>query len=143
MIEKEIGFPIRRKTIEPGSKDSYDETFSYLLCQKYYNHPEQLKKAITLATKSLKETKNPLMYSLIGNMYYIAKDYKMSAGCFMKSLSYSRNDVTPLIELLFALRAIGEFEIFEKGILNLDRLYEKCERSEITQEWFTKIVSGL
>jgi len=41
----------------------------------------------------------------------------------MKSLSYYRNDLTSWVELMFSLRSIEEFELFEGIIFNLEALY--------------------
>ena len=63
-------------------------------------------------------------FSLLGNMHYILGDFDKSVNCFMKSLSYNKEDLTSWVELIFSLRALGEFEIFEKIIFNLEKFYD-------------------
>lgn len=159
-LENLIGFPIRRKEVLLELNEPHDETFSYGLCQRFYGKDRELEKAISesngLLMLMLREQKlDPSradrkeierLYALVGNMYYLLGDYRMSAGYFLKSLSYNKNDITPWIELLFSLRAIGEFELFEKGIFNLEKIYNSWKENpetELTQALFNKIIKNV
>ena len=135
-LERFIGFSIGRKVITYGQNEPHDEIFSYNLCLRFYDDEEGLRKAITDSVSILKmliehakATRDPgtlekiaHFCSLIGNMHYLAGDFGLSAGYFMKSLSYNKKDLTSWIELLFSLRALEEFNLFEKGIFNLEKL---------------------
>ena len=127
-LEAHIGFAAKRKKIPMSAAHPHDETFSYGLCQRYYGKDEELAEAITLAKEAIRaDQKSWQLYSLIGNLYYIKGDFAMAAGCFMKALSYCRDDITGWVELLFSLRAMGEFELFERGMFDLKRLYYKWQ----------------
>ena len=95
-LESSTGFPVRRNILKPERKESYDESFSYGLCQRFYNKEEELDAAIKKTTSiilGLLNEKSPdfrqtaLFLSLLGNMYYLKGDFKKAIGCFMKSLS--------------------------------------------------------
>ena len=87
-----------------------------------------------------------IFYSLIGNMYYISKDYNVSAGYFIKSVSYSPDDINPWCELIFSLRAIGEFKIFEDIIFNLKHIIQissSIEPLKFNQDYLIKTVKNI
>jgi tetratricopeptide (TPR) repeat protein len=150
-LENEIGFEIERPIISFEDKLPHDETFSYNLALRFYGEEKKLKNAIILANKILKtilaENKDArkihLFYSLIGDMYYVLGNFRLSAGYFMKSLSYNKEDLTSWIGLLFSLRALGNFELFEKGIFDFKRIYydwKKSGRKEMTQEYLETVL---
>ena len=132
-LESYLGFPIKRVEITLESRNPHDETFSYGLCQRFYNKNDELKIAINKTTSillslvKLSNEKNnkqiSTYFSLLGNMYYILGDFNKSIGCFMKALSYNKNDLTNWIELIFTLRVGGNFEVFEDLIFNLKKIY--------------------
>jgi tetratricopeptide (TPR) repeat protein len=143
-----IGFRAHRRIIALEDNEPHDETFSYSLALRYYGREIEMDEAIALAKEILRIMPGQCsnedisqMCSLIGNMLYIRGDFRLSAGYFIRALSYSKRDITPWIELLFSLRAIGEAELFEKGIFGLEELYNKwisCPEHELTQ---AKLVS--
>jgi len=147
-LERLIGFSIERAIIPLELNEAHDETFSYRLCQRFYNKDEELKQAILLGKQALGELRNAgsrkvgLMYSLIGNMYYILGDFNTSAGYSLRSLSYQQSDITPLIELLFSLRAIGEFELFDDAMFNFSQVYKQLHenKGDLGQQEFCRIV---
>ena len=150
-MENKIGFPLRRVEITDKTLKSYDETFSFKLCQKFYGKREELRplteKITSLLLKLIKNGDNKLIaycFSLLGNMYYILGDFKKSIGCFLKSLSYNKNDLTNWIELIFALRAEGKFEIFEDIIFNLEKIYISWKNdldSKLTKEKIYELIN--
>ena len=135
-LESYLGFPIGKKDILLESNEPHDEAFSYNLCQRFYGKNDDLKKAIEIANKILKKLLQEYkkdnsqvylkdierFYSLIGNMYYLLGDFKYAVGYFMKSLSYNKNDISNWVGLLFSLRSIGDFKLFEDGIFNFENL---------------------
>jgi len=132
-LESSTGFPVRRNILKPERKESYDESFSYGLCQRFYNKEEELDAAIKKTTSiilGLLNEKSPdfrqtaLFLSLLGNMYYLKGDFKKAIGCFMKSLSWNKEDMAPWIELMFALRASGSFREFESIIFSIEKIYD-------------------
>ncbi len=159
-LENLIGFSVRRKAVPLELNEPHDESFSYGLCQRFYGRAGELEKAISEANGLLmmllrenrldpsKAAHNEigLLYALVGNMYYLLGDYRMSAGYFLRCLSYNKNDITPWIELLFSLRAIGRFELFEKGIFNLEKIYNSWKENPetgMTQALFNKIIKDV
>lgn len=131
-LQHQIGFyPSREiKTLEAG--EPHDETFSYQLARDFYNNEKALEKPISLTKKIIYETqykldfdKLTIFYSLLGDMYYIYGDFSKSLGCYMNALSYNRKDLASWVGLMFSLRALGEFELFEKIIFNLEQVYNK------------------
>lgn len=152
-LEKYLGFPITRVQINPDSKNPYDETISYGLCQRFYNKEDELQRAVIKTTNILMQLINKendkkliaLYFSLLGNMYYILGDFKKSIGCFLKTLSYNKEDMTGWIELMFAIRANGDFGVFEDIIFNLEKIYIKwCnDKSEVlTKEKIFEIIKN-
>ncbi len=155
-LERTLGFPIDRRPIPYGLGEPHDEIFSYNLCLRFQKNDE-LEKAIGEAREILRmlltERKRTgdsgldrtigLFYSLIGNMYYIFDDFILSAGFFVESLSYEKDDITPWVELLFSLRAVGEFELFEKGIFNLEKLvtgWRDSREKRFSQDKFLELI---
>ena len=131
MLERYLGFPVHREDLIPESKNRYDESFSYWLCQRFYGKEEQMRIAIGKTTEILTElirnkSNNKLIaiyFSLLGNLYYLRGDFTKSINCFMKSSSYNKNDLGAWLELAFALRAYGDFTAFEGIIFNLEGIY--------------------
>jgi len=136
-IEKFLGFPIKRSEITIESEEPHDEKFSYGLCQRFYRKEDELKIAIDKTTKILsnlikssnkeKNEQISIFFSLLGNMHYILNDFNRAAGCFMKSLSYNKNDLTSWVEFIFSLRSMGNFEVFEDMIFNLEKIHHTWE----------------
>jgi tetratricopeptide (TPR) repeat protein len=150
-LEREIGFEIKRPIITLKNKQPHDETFSYNLAINFYEKEEHLKSVIIAANKILEQLlldkedikKILLFYSLIGDMYYVLGKFKISAGYFMKTLSSNKEDLTSWIGLLFSLRALGKFELFERGIFDFDKIYYEWKNSsekEMTQEYAEKVL---
>jgi len=152
-LENYLGFPIKRREITLKSKQPHDETFSYGLCQRFYGKEKELQRAIKITTGILVElvkqhdklTKQhairydksngsgkqiALFFSLLGDMHYIASDFTRSTNCFMKALSYNKTDITNWAGLMFSLRAIGEFEIFEDLIFNFEKVCRAWQKEK-------------
>ncbi|MBL7056091.1 hypothetical protein ISS07_04220 [Candidatus Woesearchaeota archaeon] len=131
-LESFIGFPVRRVLVTPAAKNPHDETLSYNLALRFYKKREEIEEAIIKVEAILVGLMNSgaesedisVYFSLLGNMHYILGDFDKSVNCFMKSLSYNKEDLTSWVELIFSLRALGEFEIFEKIIFNLEKFYD-------------------
>jgi len=151
-LEDYVGFPLRKKDVTIESKESHDETFSYGLCQRFYGQENELKNAINQCNKILfnllKDKKDAkqieMLYSLIGNMYYLSGDFNYAAGYFMKCLSYNKEDISHWVGLLFCLRALGEFELFEKGMFNFEKLnlaWKSDKENELSQEKVMEIIT--
>lgn len=156
-LEKYLGFEIRKKSISLKSEQPYNEAFSYSLCQKFYRKEKELKKCIEHSKKilhkllskknrSLYKEKIEHFYSLIGNMYYLLGDFNNSAGFFMKCLSFNKDDLSHWIELLFSLRALGEIDLFEKGIFNFKELciaWKNDSDQQLTQRKVVQLINNL
>lgn len=139
-LEDYIGFPIKRKEITLESNESYDETLSYNLCQRFYGKDKELTVAIKKTEEILieiietnkKDNKQKkeiaLFFSLLGDMYYLASDFNKSINCFMKALSYNKIDITNWVGLMFSLRANGNIKIFEESIFNFEYIYNAWRR---------------
>ena len=151
-LEQYIGFPLRKKDVTIESKEPHDETFSYGLCQRFYGKEDELKKSIKLGNeilfnllKNKKDAKQiEMLYSLIGNMYYLSGDFNYAAGYFMKCLSYNKEDISHWVGLLFCLKALGEFELFEKGMFNFEKLnlaWKNDKEKELTQKKAVEIIT--
>ena len=171
-LEEFIGFPIKKREVTLESNESHDETFSYGLCQRFYSKEGELKKAINDGNEILSEllkcqkskisehAQEPLVndgrfltnkkdlkqieifYSLIGNMHYLLSDFKYATGYFMKCLSYNKNDISHWVELLFCLRAMGEFELFERGMFEFEKVVKSWQSSS-EREMDQEIVIGM
>jgi tetratricopeptide (TPR) repeat protein len=155
-LEKIIGFSLKFKNITLKSKESHDESFSYGLSMRFYNKNNELIKTIIktkqllyLVKKRKKSDKITIesLYSLIGNMYYILGNYSISAGYFMKCITLNKKNITFWIELLFSLRAMGEFELFEKGIFNLEKMIldwdKSSKKKKLNKNNFLKLIKKI
>lgn len=150
-LEKFMGFRIKKERILAGSEKPFDETFSYNLCQRFYGKEKELMLAIKTGNEILLELigrggrKQVLcwMYSLVGNMYYILGKFETSTGYFMKVLSLDREDISGWMELMFSLRAMGKFEMFEKIDFNIEllsRLWAEDRENEMNRERLVEIL---
>ncbi|MBI2134845.1 hypothetical protein HYU09_02565 [Candidatus Woesearchaeota archaeon] len=149
-LENYLGFSTNRLEINLESK--WNEIFSYDLLQRFYNKDDELKtainKAINILTMLIKSNNGNNKqisdhFSLLGNMYYIMGDFNKSIGCFMKSLSYNKNDLTGWVELMFSIRAYGDFRIFEDIIFNLEKAYRLWKNDtghELTKEKMLSLI---
>ena len=152
-LENYLGFSTNRLEITLDSKWAQNEIFSYDLLQRFYNKDDELKIAIGKTTKILKKlvesdnTNNKQVsncFSLLGNMHYILGDFNRSIGCFMKSLSYDKNDLTSWVELMFALRSNGNFTVFEDLMFNIEKIYflwKNDPARELTKEKVYELIN--
>lgn len=145
-LENFLGFSTNRLEINLQSRWAQNEIFSYDLLQRFYNKDDELKMAIKKTTNVLailiesnnsnnKQISN--YFSLLGNMYYILGDFNKSIGCFIKSLSYNKNDLTSWVELMFSLRSNGNFKVFEDLMFNIGKIYllwKNDPAKELTKE---------
>ncbi len=150
-LREVTGIDIHREPIALESGQAHDDTFSYCLCQRYYDNPVGLSEAINLGNQAIAwalRNKGPnlaKLYEFVGDMLYLKGDCRMAAGYFMKALTYSRSDINPWINLLFSLRSIGEFDLFEEAVFNFDSVYRAWEVSrepEMTQEIVNHLIRG-
>jgi len=146
-LEDFIGMKVERKRIPVSLREPHDESFPYAMCQKFYGKDEELSEAIEMGKQELcglqGKRMRANMYAMIGNLYYIKEDFGMAAGCFMKCLTIERDDITPWIELLFCLRALGEFEVFEEAMFKLEKIAESWALNPepvLTQSKVLKII---
>lgn len=151
-LEEFIGFSIERKEITLDSNSPHDEFFSYSVCLKFYNDPINLKKAIILnedilillSKNDFKDKRlTALLFSLLGDMYYILGDFTRSLGAFMKSLTYNRVDMTSWVGLMFSLRALDKIDIFEKIMFNLEffiNSWNKSDEKEFNQDILIRLI---
>lgn len=135
-LEEFLGFPLSRKGVRLEDNLPHDESVSYGLCQRLYGNPEDIKKAINRLTciiiglKKIKGNNNleeqiAFFFSVLGDLYYLEKDFDKAINCFMKALSYNREDITNWAGLIFSLRSHGEFKIFEEMIFRFEEIYIK------------------
>ncbi len=151
-LENYLGFSTNRLEITLDSKWAQNEIFSYDLLQRFYSKDDELKIAIKKTAKVLamliesninnKQISN--CFSLLGNMHYILGDFNRSIGCFMKSLSYNKSDLTSWVELMFALRSNGNFTVFEDLIFNIEKIYflwKNDPAKELTKEKVYELIN--
>lgn len=156
-FEEHLGFGVAKKDVTLESGESHDESLSYSACLRFYGKDDELKSAISDGNKILKkliiENKKSgaykkeveAFYSLIGSMYYILGDFKYSIGYFMKCLSYNKQDVGNWMGLLFSLKSIGEFELFEKAMFGFEEVYGRWSednRNNMTQEKLLNLIEN-
>ncbi len=147
-LEEYLRFPVKRVIVKLDYETPHDEAFSYAICQRFFNKPDQLKTAMQLGNKALNQLLKKEdyiqishLFALVGNMYYLQEKYKISAGYFLKSINYNKKDLTSWIELIFSIRAMGDFDTFDKCIFNLKKLYTLGQREEeITQQTLLKLI---
>jgi len=153
-IDKFLGFSTNKLEIDPNSKWNQNDLFSYGVCQRFYKKHDELKTAINITTKillnliNLSDEKHNKqlsdLFSLLGNMHYVAGDYEKSIGCFMKALSYNKNDLTSWIEFMFSLRSNGNFDIFEDLMFNIEEIYNAWKfdsESQLSKEKVYELIN--
>ncbi|MBT3407261.1 hypothetical protein HN415_01115 [Candidatus Woesearchaeota archaeon] len=153
-FENYLGFSIKKQSIPLELNQPHDEHLFYNLSIKFYDKKDELNKTI----KKTKEILNLLIktkqnkhiietyYSLLGNLYYINAQFNNAAGCFMKCLTINKNDITSWIELLFTLRCMGKFKLFEKGIFNFEKIYkiwQNDSENTFNQKKFLEIIKQI
>jgi tetratricopeptide (TPR) repeat protein len=150
VLEKYIGFPIKRPEVTLESGRPYDESFAYRLCQQFYGNPDALTQAIrtttkVLLTREVDRKQRELLFAVLGNMYYLQGDFDRSIGCFLKSLTLNKIDLTNLIELAFALRASGRTALFEDIMFNLEviGMLLRQESKEINKDKIVEIIEKI
>lgn len=152
-LENFLGFSTNRLEINLQSRWAQNEIFSYDLLQRFYSKDDELKTAIkkttnvlTILVKSNNSNNKQISnyFSLLGNMYYILGDFSKSIGCFIKSLSYNKNDLTNWVELMFSLRSNGNFKVFEDLMFNTGKIYllwKNDPAKELTKEKVYELVN--
>lgn len=137
-LEEYICFPIRRDKTALDSGKPHDESFSYGLCQRFYEDKKGLDIAIKMNEKIifvlLKEKIHlnqslSLLFSLLGDMYYLKGDFTRSMNCFMKALSYDKVEIANWVGLVFSLRSNGKIDLFEDIMFNFRPIYNLWENS--------------
>ncbi len=154
ILENFLGIPIKRIEFSLASKGPYDEVFGNL-CHRFYGQEKEIKKATILTTRLIlnattahaySQREISLLFSLLGTCHYLQEHYTKSIGCFLKALSWYREDMTPWIELMFAIRASGEYTIFESILFNLEPLYlqwKSDSASELDREKLLDMIDSL
>ena len=144
--EKILGVPLHRTEITLESGEPYDEGASYALSQHFYGKDGELRDAIRNMTRFLaafarqrqdSQKDAAVLYSLLGNLHYIAGNFNESANCAMRAASLNRSDITYWVELAFSLRALGEFDVFEGILFNFEgivRLWQQSTAPDLTKE---------
>lgn len=154
-LEELIGFYPDRVIIRVNSKKPHDETFSYKLAQKFYNNPEGLKRPIILTKQIIYDLQNSpklnfysmtIFYSILGDMYYIYGDFNRSMACFMRALSYNREDLASWVGLMFSLRSLEDYDSFEKIMFNLQTVHDRWLQNDsavLTKDILSEMLSDL
>jgi tetratricopeptide (TPR) repeat protein len=152
-----LGFSLSRAHIPLEANQAHNECFSLGVCHRFYGREEELEEAIAKGNRILKrlisehkkedryETYLELFYAILGNMYYVKGDFRLATGYFMKVLDYAKDDITAWVELLFSLRAMGEFELFEEGIFAIERIYKGWKKNRddgLTQNKLILLING-
>jgi hypothetical protein len=124
--------------------------YSYHLCIRFYGDEIKLRKLAAAARKAFSQTDDVRLKmnlcALLGNIHHLLGDYGTAAGYFIETLSYTKEDVTAWIELLFCLRDMGHFKTFQAAVFNLEKLYEQWQKDpevKMTQGLFMEMISQL
>lgn len=156
-FEEFLGFKISHLEVTVESGKTHDEKISLAVCHRFFGMEEELKQAIKIGNRVLVDLINEIkrngrysediyvFYSLVGNLYYCSGNFKVAAGYFLKSISASKYDIGPVVELLFTLRALGEYDLFEEGMMDFERIcldWRADPRHEITQDMFVKLITS-
>jgi hypothetical protein len=162
-----LRFRLRRDAVRLEADLPHDESLSLGVCHRFYGKEKELPEAIGRGNGILKgllpeQEKSKgrtgereingrylaLFYGLVGNLYYFKGDFRLAAGYFMRVLDYEWEDLTAWVELLFCLRAIGEFTLFEDGMFGLERIYtewrgrkEKEGKASLDQETLVRLIT--
>lgn len=159
-LEEYLGFSVLRDetTLELG--EPHNESVSYAACQRFWGREEGIAYAIGEASgiadmliRARKDYRTlrydntiECLFSLMASLFYMKGDFSNAAGCLIKCLSIRKTDVTHWVELLFNLRAMGEFRLFEKGIFNFERLVRSWigdSSKVLTQEKVIRLIESL
>lgn len=144
-----MGIELTRNSIPFEMNECHDESISFEVCQRFYGKDKELDECILKAKKDLKEMlinrqgEIELMHAFIGNLLYLRGDYAEAAGYHMNILSVKREDITPWVELIFCLRGMGKFELFEDAIFSLGWIYNRWKHDperKMTQKKFIELV---
>ncbi|MBS1266539.1 MAG: hypothetical protein MAG795_00506 [Candidatus Woesearchaeota archaeon] len=146
-LEK-MGIPVNRVEVTLNSSSPHDESISYNIAVNFYGKERELKYAIKEVNSYIKKLlkigskkKISLAYSIAGNLFYTKGNYKMATGYFIESIKYNRKDLTNWVELFFAIRAMGKFELFEKCIFNIEAIYDEGQnQTQFGQKQFLELV---
>lgn len=98
-----------------GYTERKDSLFSRLAVL-YFSEQKKFKKLQQKIKVWLKKEKTETIFALTGYTYYISEDYKKAKSCFLKAISLNPDNLDNWIDLAFALRHNGEYEI-SNGIL--------------------------
>lgn len=149
-IEQFLGIKASRRRLVLEDNEPHDETFSYGLCCRFYGDDRKLNDAIEIGDSELRHMAGNASakeladgFALVGNIHYLLGNFRQAAGYFMKGLEYDREDITLWIELLFCIRAMGKFDLFEGAIFNIEPLVKSWigdNDRELTQKKVTELI---
>ena len=111
-------FP-RKTNYLVGYVERRDFLFSHL-AGVYFSNPEAFKKLKIRIKGWLKEEKSEAVFALAGYIYYLSDDFKKSKFYFLKTIALNPDNLDNWIDLAFALRHNGEYEISRGILFNYD-----------------------
>jgi len=112
-----LNFLPRKTNYLTGYVERRDSFFSHL-ATIYFSNPETFKKLKTKIKSWLKEEESETVFALAGYIYYLSDDFKKAKMYFLKTISLNPDNLDNWIDLSFALRHNGEYDISRDILFN-------------------------
>ena len=88
----------------------------------YSSNPESFNKLRAKIRSWLKEEQSEAIFALAGYIYYICEDFKKAKEYFLKAVSLNPDNLDNWMDLAFALRHNGEYELSRGILFNYDHI---------------------
>lgn len=91
-----------------------------LLAALYFSSPESFNKLRIKIKDWLKDDQSETILALAGYIYYLYEDFKKAKEYFLEAISLNPDNLDNWIDLAFALRHNGEYELSRGVLFNYD-----------------------
>jgi tetratricopeptide (TPR) repeat protein len=107
-----------RQTNYIGDRVERKDSLFTLLAVCYFSDPQRFKKIQGKITGWLRKEQSETTCALAGYVYYIAEDFKKAKKILLKAVSLNPDNLDTWIDLAFALRHNGEYEVSDGIFFN-------------------------
>ncbi len=130
IFQETTGFDLTKRGTDYRSQDEIDETIFEIVSRLFLERRQAfycLKEKFEPASK---KSKNRLLLSVLGYIYYIDCDFKKAISCLKKAIRIDPVDLETWFSLAFCYRQIGQENKFDSILLYHDRIIDEFRKDK-------------